>query len=178
MTRKPDPVTVLERVRQLETEITELLRGLGGGGESEPGGSMFSALEIEAAGSRLLIPIDQIREVVPVVWPEPIAGAPEWVMGSASYGSMPITLIDLGLRTHGRPTALEPDLVMVVVEAARWFGLVITSVGGVQQVDASSLTTPGPEIPSAPFLLGMARLDTGESTPVLSIRRIGRELDG
>lgn len=171
-----DSVAALEQVRQLEGEIARLRRVIGVG-EKVAAPAVFHGLEIDIAGTRFLIPIEEVREVVPMVWPEPVAGAPEWVMGSASYGGTPITLIDLGMRTLGEPTRLSPGLLAVITEGERWLGLVVSAAGDLHVVDAADLTTPGPDIPCAPFLLGLADIGEGRSLPVLSIRRIGLDLD-
>lgn len=178
MSDPQDPVAVLERVRELEGEIADLVRGLNPDGVSSVEVSAFQALEIGVNGADFLIPIDDVRETVRMAWPEPVAGAPEWVMGTVSYGSVPTTLIDLGLRINGRPTEVRENLLIVVVEGARWLGLVVSSVGGVRQVDASRLTTPGPEIPCANFLLGIVQRDDGDPLSVLSVRGVSRDLDG
>lgn len=177
MTDSADPVSTLEKVRELEGEITELRRGIGDATDAATGRAIFHALEIGIGGLTFLIPIDQVREVIPMAWPEPVVGAPAWVMGTVSYGGIPTTLIDLGLRTIGEPTKLTRNLFMVIVEGDRWLGLVVSAAGDIHKVVASDVTTPGPDIACAGFLIGLAQLGGGRSLPVLSLRRVGRDLD-
>lgn len=177
MAESADPVSTLERVRELEGEISELRRGIGDSIDAATGRAVFHALEIEIGELTFLIPIDQVREVVPMAWPEPVTGAPEWVMGTVSYGGIPTTLIDLGLRTNGEPTKLTRNLLLVIVEGDRWLGLVVSTAGDIHEVIASDVTTPGPDIECAGFLIGIAQLGEGRSLPVLSLRRVGRDLD-
>lgn len=177
MTDSANPVRTLERVRELEGEIAELRHGLGDTDDGATGRTVFDALEVGIGGRSFLIPIDQLREVVPMAWPEPVVGAPDWVMGTISYGGIPTTVIDLGLRTIGEPTRLTRSLRMVIVEGSRWLGLVVSSAGDIHKVVAADVTTPGSDIACAGFLIGLAQLGEGRSLPVLSLRRVGRDLD-
>jgi chemotaxis signal transduction protein len=177
LTGSANPVSALEKVRELEGEIAELRRGLGDIVETTAGRATFHALEITIGELTYLIPIDQVREVVPMAWPEPITGAPNWVMGTVSYGGIPTTLIDLGLRTTGEPTGLTRNLLMVIVEGDRWLGLVVAAAGDIHEVAAAEVITPGPDIACASFLIGLTQLGDGRSLSVLSLTRVGRDLD-
>lgn len=177
MTDTADPVSTLEKVRELEGEIAELRRDLGITAEAAIERATFHALEITIGELTYLIPIDQVREVVRMAWPEPVTGAPDWVMGTVSYGGIPTTLIDIGLRTCGESTKLTQNLLMVIIEGERWLGLVVSAAGDIHKVVASEVTTPGPDIGCASFLIGLAQLGGGRSLPVLSLRRVGRDLD-
>lgn len=176
MTQSRDPVATLERVRELEGEIATLARGLDLENSTRQEDAEFSVLEIEVDGSVYLIPIDQAREVVSMVWPEPVVGSPDWVMGTVSFGSEPTILIDMAKRLHGRTTELSDDLLMVILEGARWLGLVVSAVGNLREINASDLITPGSEIPCADFLLGTVCDDDGQTLPVLSTRRLGHDI--
>ena len=173
-----DPVAARERVRELEDEIAELRRGLDDDSAGPETGATVKCLEIGVSGTAFLVPIDEIREVVPMAWPEPVTGAPPWVMGTISYGGIPTTLIDLGMRISDEETGLNPNLLVVVVESERWLGLVVSSAGDVHTIDAAELITPGTEIPCARFLLGLVRRDGLPPAPLLSVRKVGRDLDG
>lgn len=178
MTECRDPIAVFEKVRELETEIASLVRGLDPDSVHPQGGPKLTLLEIEVEGATYLIPIDQAREVVSMAWPEPVPGAPEWVMGSLSFGSEPTTLIDMAQRLHGRPTTLSTDLVVVIIDGPRWLGLVVSMVGNLRDVRPQDLTTPGADLPCAAFLLGTVPDDDGAPQSVLSVRRLSQDLDG
>lgn len=173
-----DPVAVIERVRELEAEIASLVRGLGRESTIRQEDSEFTVLEIEVDEAIYLIPIDQAREVGPMAWPEPVVGAPSWVMGAVSFGSEPMTLIDMAERLHGRATELSSELLMVILEGSRWLGLVVSDVGNLREINANDLTTPGSELSCADFLLGTVSDDDGRILPVLSTRRLGHDIHG
>jgi len=177
LTNSADPVGTLEKVRELEGEIAGLRHDLVDPAEAALERSTFHALEVTIGELTYLIPIDQVREVATMAWPEPVTGAPGWVMGTVSYGGIPTTLIDLGLRTTGEPTRLTQSLLMVIVEGDRWLGLVVAAAGDIHEVIASEVTTPGSEIACADFLIGLAQLGGGRSLPLLSLRRLSRDLD-
>jgi len=178
MTESQDPVAVFERVRELEAEIASLVRGLDRETAIREEDAEFTVLEVEVDESTYLIPIDQAREVVSMAWPEVVVGAPSWVMGTVSFGSQPATLIDMAERLHGHATKLSSELLMVILEGARWLGLVVTDVGNLREINANDLTTPGSELPCAEFLLGTVCDDEGRTLPVLSTRRLGHDIHG
>lgn len=178
MNERLDPVAVIERVRELESEIASLVSGLDPESAQRRDDAEFTVLEIKVDDSIYLVPIDQVREVVPLAWPEPIPGASDWVLGVLSFGSEPTTLIDMGLRLNGRPTTLSDDLLVVVFEHPRWIGLVVSEVGDLRKIKPAELTTPGSELPSAGFLLGTVSEDDGQPLSVLSVRRLGHGIDG
>jgi chemotaxis signal transduction protein len=167
---------LLERIRQLETELATQWRRLKGIGES-PGEARLSAVEVMAAEHRCLLPIAPVREVVTMVWPQPLAEAPSWVMGTAMYGSRAVPLVDLGMRLARVPTELSPRLQVAIVDTPRWLGLVVSEVGRVLEVNTATLSSPGPEIPYADFLIGVVPGGAGDAVHLLSIGRLGRELD-
>jgi chemotaxis signal transduction protein len=168
---------MLERIRELETELADQWKRLGDvpGEETEIG---IHALEITVANRPYLIPADSVREVVRMVRPQHLAESPDWVLGVVAYGSKTIPVVDLGLRLENRPTDVQPDLFLVITDNPRWLGLVTDGVGSVVEVEVSSLATPGPELRCAPYILGVKRGDEGEGISLLSVGRLGRELDG
>ncbi len=178
MTQSRDPIAVFEKVRELESEIGALLSGLDPDSPHPQENLKLTLLEIDVEGTVYLIPIDRAREVVSMAWPEPVPGAPDWVMGTISFGSEPTVLIDMAQRLHGRPTKLSTDLLIVVIDGPRWLGLVVSMVGNLRDVEPHQLTTPGPDLPCAAFLLGTVPDDSGVPQSVLSVGRLSRDLDG
>jgi chemotaxis signal transduction protein len=173
----PDPVAVLERIRELESELAAQWRKLGAVPPTAPE-VLLQALEITVSDQCYLLPAELIREVVRIAEPQPLADAPDWVMGTLPYGSETVVLIDLAHRLDRSRTELSPDLFVIITDQPRWLGLVASGVGQVVEIDPGSLTTPGPEIPFALFLLGLHRGEDGEESYLLSVEKLGRELDG
>lgn len=172
-----DPVAILERIRELETELAELVRRVSPNNNDDQVGR-FHALELDVGPSRYLVPIDPIEEVVPMAWPNPLTGSPEWVMGTINYGSQVVALIDLGLRLESVPTVPNEKHSVVIVSGRKWIGLVVPGVGEVREIEGSKLATPGTDIPCAPFLLGTHQESEGAAIGLLSLKRLSRDLDG
>jgi chemotaxis signal transduction protein len=168
-------LALLEQIRRLEGELAESWKRLGDQPQEEL--AQLHALEVRVAGKTYLIPTSQIREVVAMVWPQPLSGAPDWVLGVFSYGSVAVPLIDLNLRLEDRPSELSEDLFVVVVDQPRWLGLVVSAVGRVLEIEAGAVTSPGPEIPRAAFLIGALQYSEGEVVHLLSVASLGREID-
>jgi chemotaxis signal transduction protein len=178
MPTQVDPVAVLERIRQLEGELVEHWQSLSSTtADKIPAGRSLRVLEITVAGRPCLLPIEPVREVVAMAWPEPLPEAPAWVLGTVPYGTQPVPLIDLGLRLTQQATAIRPELLVVITDTPRWLGLVVTQVGQVQKLDTATLSSAGPEIPHASFVLGVARHEAGDLVHLLSVGRLGRELE-
>lgn len=175
MAEQSEPLALLEQIRRLEGELADSWKRLGDQGQAPL--EQLHALELSVAGNTYLIPTAQIREVVAMVWPQPLTDAPDWVLGIFSYGSVTVPLIDLHLRLDGRPCELAQDLLVVVVDQPRWLGLVVSAVGRVLEIEAGSLTSPGPEIPRAAFLIGALQASDGEVAHLLSVASLGREID-
>jgi chemotaxis-related protein WspB len=170
-----EPLALLEQIRRLEGELAETWMRLGDQGQEQL--EQLHALEVSVAGKTYLIPASQIREVVAMVWPQPLTDAPDWVLGIFSYGSVTVPLIDLNLRLDGQPCELAQELFVVVVDQPCWLGLVVSAVGRVLEIEAGSLTSPGPEIPRAAFLIGALQAGDGEVAHLLSVAGLGREID-
>jgi chemotaxis signal transduction protein len=98
-------------------------------------------------------------------------------MGTISYGTEMVPLVDLGLRLGQGVTEISPKLFVVITDSPGWLGLVTDGVGQVVSLSPASLTTPDPEIPCAPFLLASSRGTDGEASYVISIGRLRREID-
>jgi chemotaxis signal transduction protein len=178
MSLQVDPLRVLERIRQIEGELAEHWQSLASTpAESVKTGCSLRVLEIMVAGGFYLLPIEPVREVVAMAWPEPLPQSPAWVLGTVHYGTQPVPLIDLGLRLARQPTAVKPELLMVITDTPHWLGLVVSHAGQVQELDTGTLSSAGPEIPHAPFVLGMTRHDAGDPVHLLSVASLGRELE-
>ena len=163
-----DPVALLERIRELECELASQWKHLAEGSRDATD-ERIHALEITVAGQPYLVPTDSIREVVRMARPQPLVDAPEWVFGVVPYGSKTVPLVDLGLRLEKRPTEVRAELFVVITDKPQWLGLVVEGVGRVTELDPEALATPGPELPCAPFLLGVYRGSEGMGVSLLSV---------
>jgi chemotaxis signal transduction protein len=170
-----DVMALLEQIRRLESELAESWSKLGQVPEKHA--EQLHALEVTVAGRIYLIPAASIREVVSMVWPEPLSGAPDWVLGTFAYGSQTISMIDLGLRLEHQPSQLLPEMFLVVVDQPCWLGLAVSGIGRVLEIAPEALTTPGPQTPRAGFLLAAMHGDDGKVVHLLSVGSLGRELD-
>lgn len=171
MSDRAEPGAILERIRDLEVALAscriELGRLAGPGG-----GAHISFLEVTPGDGRYLVPVADVREVVPAAAPAPLAGSPPWVMGTIPYGSRTVPVVDLRLRLGGAATTLSPDHLIVVLDSPAWLGLLVTGVGRVLEVHSEELTSPPPDVPSARFLIAAHRLEDGDTLLALSAARL------
>jgi chemotaxis signal transduction protein len=168
--------SILEQIQGLESELAELWKKL-----SDPRYRLreerLSAVELIAGGSRYLVAIEAVREVIQMLLPQPLADAPPWVLGTFQYGQQTVPLIDLKRRMGGGATEVDPDLVVVVLDSPTWLGLVVDAVGEVMSLDVRTLSAPHAGIPQAPFLIGTLPGDGGEAIHLLSVTGLTRELE-
>lgn len=169
-----DNAEVLRRLRELELELLTLRRLLGSAPEGLPNRA-FDVLELRAGESWYALPIEAIREVLSMLWAEPIADAPPWVLGNFRYAGEAVALIDLEERLAGTADPFDPGRLVVVLERPVLRAFAVAEIRDLRRIDPAELKPPAPGIPQAPFLLGS--VVTGASIlHLLSPERIGREL--
>lgn len=175
-TASPNPGPLLERIRDLEVELATCRLELGrlaGPGEEE----RIPSLEVSPGGTRFLVPVEHIREVVPMARPVPLAGSPAWVMGTIPYGTRTVPVIDLRRRLGGPETPVSPDLLLVVLDSPAWLALAVGDVGRVLEIPADDFHAPAPEVPSARFLVAIHRTGDGDVLSLLSPARLAEAGD-
>ena len=165
---------VEERIRQLERELLQLRRDVAGDSEALPTQS-FDVLELKAGSAWYAVPIAAVREVLQMLWCEPVAEAPPWVMGTFSNGADVVPVVDLRQRLEGTRSECDPGMALVVVEAPALVGLAVQEVGELRRVDPKAVVPPRQGIPQAPFLLGSIA-DGERQLRLLSTTRISSEL--
>jgi len=168
-----DPV-VHGRLEQVERELLDLRRLLSRDdlvAPSEP----FEALVLQIDDQRYLLPVDNVREVVAVVWPAEVPEAPAWVRGAFRYGTRLLAMIDLRHRLFGRPTPLTDELTLLIVEQPKWVGILTPLPVDVVRVDPTELLAPDPEIPQSPWILASLPHHQASGAHLLSMERLGRE---
>jgi purine-binding chemotaxis protein CheW len=119
-----DRAALAAEVRRLEEALRRAQAALVAlGGESLPG----LHLVIEAAGSRGLLPVERVVEVVRLVATTPLAGAPRHVLGTFVYRGAPVIAADLGAFL-GASREPELDAQIVVLAGTPAIGLVVDHV--------------------------------------------------
>lgn len=159
------------RIDRLEGELRTLRRRL-----HRPPAKLpiepFHVLAIRPAETWYGIRILSIREVLPILWCDPLPESPAWVLGTFRYGSATVPMIDLCHRLEGATGELDPSMCTVVIEIAegtdglgggeekrlsRLLGLAVREIGELHRVEPSQVTPPS-DVPQAPFLLGSANV--------------------
>lgn len=169
-----DDTEIKRRLGELELELVALRRLLKAAPENLPD-CAFDVLELRAGESWYALPIDAIREVLSMLWAEPMADAPPWVLGSFRYADEAVVLIDLEARLAGTTDPFDPARLVVVLERPALRAFVVAEIRDLRRIVPSEVKPPAPGITQAPFLLGS--VVTGTSVlHLLSPELIGREL--
>lgn len=159
---------------RLEREILALRRSLTPDREPLPR-QPFDALVVVVGGGAYAIPVDSVREVLQMLWCDPVPDAPPWVLGTFRLGSAVVPAVHLRARLEGQPARLTSSMALVVVEVPRAVGFAVQEVRGLVRVDPAAVAPPDEGIPQAPFLLGTVPTAEGASLRLLSSRRLARE---
>jgi len=167
-------VSVEERIRQLERELLQLRRDLGRETEPLPRRA-FDALEVRVGSGWYAVPMSCVREVLQMLWCEPVAEAPPWMLGTFRYAGDVVPVVDLRQRLEGTKGGCEPSMVLVLVEAPSLVGLAVDAVGELRHVAPAAVAPPREGIPQAPYMLG-SLADGERQVRLLSPTRITREL--
>lgn len=167
-------MNVEERIRQLERELLQLRRDVASETEALPR-RRFEALELRVGGAWYAVPMASVREVLQMLWCEPVPEAPAWVLGTFRFAGESVPVVDLRQRLEGGQGQCDPSMALVLVEAPRLVGLAADAVGELTHVDPAAVTPPCEGIPQAPFVLGTFG-DADRQIRLLSATRITREL--
>lgn len=172
----PTNAALEARLGELEQELLELRRLLAPVPESLPT-APFDVLEIRVGESWYGLPVTAIREILPMLWAEPLPEAPAWVLGSFRYGGTPVVLVDLGLRLAGSSSGFDPGRIVVLLERPLLRGFAADEVRQLRHIDPAEIAPPARGIPQAAFLLGtVVSRDQQNLLHLLSSERIGREV--
>jgi len=134
-------------------------------------------LTFTVAGQDYAIESRRVIEVLPLVPARPIPHSPDYLRGIFTYRGGFVPLVDLGLRFAGRPPAERLSTRVIVVECVPmgaadrgpvWLGLVAENVISIRSGDGVDAELPGLELPGAPYLGRMIRLD-GRTVQLLRI---------
>lgn len=170
----PTKHQIVDRIRELERELFGLHRRLDGHTAELPTGSI-DALEVFVVDSPYAILTSVVREVVPMVWCQPMVDSAEWVLGTVQYGAEVVPVLDLKCRLQGGRLTPHPSMKIVLVDSIRLIGLAVSDVGGVISFQPEQVVPTPTAIPQACFLMGAIPRDDGVSTYLLSIDTLTRE---
>jgi purine-binding chemotaxis protein CheW len=92
-------------------------------------------LLVELGGALYGLDGDVVREIVGVLPPTRLPGAPPFVRGVVNLRGQLLTVIDLGHRLTGTPTSAADGSTVVVQHDERSLGLLVDDVQDVQSVE-------------------------------------------
>jgi purine-binding chemotaxis protein CheW len=144
-------------------------------------GEQLTLLQIEAAGTRLLLAAGTLLEVVARPEITHVPAMPAWVSGVANLRGVVLTVVDLAPRLGLGQAAITNRSCLLVLEGAHgqaYTALGADRVGRLHIVDVGEierLPQAGVRVP-AELCIGMGRV-TGELLPVLDAGRL-LDLDG
>lgn len=124
---------------------------------------------VRAAGQRVLLPLEDVRELVTVRAPTRLPGAPAWVAGLYNLRGTVLTVADLGLRLQG--AAASGPVVVVEVEERR-LGIRVDAVERVDRALGAEAAVE-PARSAGGLMRGLATLSDG-TAPVLDVTAMRR----
>jgi chemotaxis signal transduction protein len=165
---------IVDRILELERELLGLHRRLDNHASDLPTG-LIDALEVFVEDSPYVILTSVLREVIPMMWCQPMVDVPDWVLGTVQYGEEVVPVLDLKCRLEGTRFTPHPSMKILLVDSIRLIGLVVTDIGSIVSFRPERVAPPPTEIPQARFLMGAVARDDGVSTYLLSIDTLTRE---
>ena len=106
---------------------------------------------------RLLFPLNEASEIIPVPRITRVPGVKPWLMGIANLRGMVITAVDLRAFLCGKPAALTSSSRLVVVRSDSWgYGLLVDEIIGMRHFgpDAKMQDLDSVDAEVRRFLLG------------------------
>ena len=101
-------------------------------------------------------PLSAVVEVLPRVFITPLPESLPYVIGAVQWRGEQIPVVDLSARCGNPPlpVRLEDRIVVVDYRDRRW-GLLVSDIDRLDTIHKHQLTAIPPEIPSAPFAIGL-----------------------
>lgn len=178
---EPDPAGSWARVEAAERALVQ--RWLELEAPASARGGALDALELVVGARLALVPLERLLEVVPMVWCDPVPGAPAWALGTFRYGPRSVLALDLGHILGDPPLRVTPALSVAVVQAPTLLGLVVAAVGEVRRLSASDIGPLRVDHRDAACIIGQLTPVEGPSAYLLSpfrlarLARLGDEVD-
>jgi chemotaxis signal transduction protein len=142
-----------------------------------PAGTM-EALEILVADTWYAINLAPVREVIPILRCDPLQESPDWIIGTFQYEDDTVPVVDTNFRLNGERTVLRPTLKIVLVDALRLTGLVVSDVGDIITFNRERVVPVSSGIPHADHLIGALPKTDGTSVHLLSVESLSRVVEG
>jgi twitching motility protein PilI len=143
----------------MQAEATEYWRGIG----------------FELGGSRLLVPLDRVEEILTVPSLTRVPLTKGWVLGIANVRGNLLPVMDLQGFLAGRPAAITAASRVLVITATDFStGLLVDRVTGLQQIDVALRASGTPAATAAalqPYVDGGYRV-AGEEWAVFDFARL------
>jgi len=165
----------LERLERLEAEVLALRRDLLPPRAEVPRAPL-ACLEVRVGEGWYLLPVDTVREVLPLVWPRPLPESPPWVLGTFRIEEKAVPLVDLPFRFTKELSPMDPELRIVLVDSPRLLGLLVDEVGEVSNVLPEQLEPPPSGLSQAPFLSASHAPEGGATRYLVALDRLGVRL--
>lgn len=164
--------SALDEIRDLQRRLYDLQKRVTGGAVADdlPDGP-FDVLLCRVRSQPVALPLAQVEEVVPAARMSALPEAPDWICGLLHVRSLVVPVVDVVARISRAPRRLElGDLIVICRADGHRVGLVVQEVHEVRRVDPADLTDAAPDLPHAPYVLGVLQLR--ETTLVFSIPRL------
>lgn len=164
-----------QRVVDLETELARCR------GDQQGLGRVWDEVLLCAIGDhRVALPLDEIREVVPLARTRPIPGAPYFILGLLNVRGRELPVLDAIARSRKAPRRPALDEQIVTCEAGLLaFGLLVTRVIGVASVDPGTFATLPADLMQWTGVkrerIGGVATVGGEPVLLASVEAIGRD---
>lgn len=151
----------MERVAHLEHELRQLRREMRVSSALVPPGDL-PLLTFWLDDQRYALYLQSVREVVRMLAPSPLPGAPSMVVGLARMRRAIVALIDLRRVLHlpAHPYHANTPIVLFEYEGQPR-GLIVDGVDEVITVPASAVELPQESVPHGEYILRIVRLDDG-----------------
>jgi len=169
---------VLREIDELQRRLYELKKQVAGRAHTEelPDGDL-TVLIARVGEERVAFLARSLDEVVPMARLTPMPESPSWVAGVLNLRGRMVPVIDVLARSRRGARRQEvEDLIVICRVDERPVGLVVQEIVDVRIVDRRRLEPPPQDVPFAPYLLGLLKME-GAPGLLLSIRRLAATSD-
>lgn len=169
---------VLREIDELQHRLYELKKQVAGRAHAEevPDGDL-TVLITRVGEDRVAFLDRSLDEVVPMARLTPMPESPPWVAGVLNLRGRMVPILDVLARSRRRARTREVDEFIVIGRVdERPVGLVVQDIVDVRTVERRLLEPPPQDVPFAPYLLGLLKIE-GAPALLLSIRRLAATSD-
>jgi purine-binding chemotaxis protein CheW len=128
--------------------------------DAEGDAPLWKMVLFEVGDHRIAIPVEVIREIIPLRSCTPLPGSAPYVLGLINLRGRIVTVVDLGSRLGLAPAAEAADPSVVLVQhGGRSVGIAVAALAGMVEVVPEALAAPAETLRSIgidrTYLLGM-----------------------